>query len=210
MKFKRKWIVSMINFLILSCATPRNTQDIVLTTDLIDPYSYKMAERYYQSYLGKSAEGDESRYKVEYYLDGEEQESNCMQDYNEQGFNCLTGFCNALIGAGDLGGCKNKLRHEALFQSFLVEINTGEVYRLVKYQTSFLEHDKTIVWTRIYVGTKEFEKKTDFLRYGNTCSKQERSFNAIYSENLQDYIYFQTCILVKENENSDRKCQECF
>lgn len=209
MKFKKKWIMLLINFLI-SCATPRNTQDIALVTDWADTYSSKVAERYYQTYRRSDAEGDRSRYKLEYYFDGVKQEDNCFM-LEEKGFDCYIDFCNALIGAGSkFGGCNNKLRHEVLFQSFLVEINTGEVYRLVNYQTSFLEHDDTVVWTRIYVGTKEFEKKSDFLRYEDACSKQERSFNATYSENLQDSIYFQTCILVKENENSDRKCKECF
>lgn len=204
-----KWIVLMINFLILSCATPRNTQDIALVTDLADAYSSKVAERYYQTHRISNVEGDKSRYKLEYYFDGVKQPENCFM-LEEKGFGCYIDFCNALIGAGEFGGCNNKLRHEVLFQSFLVEINTGEIYSLVNYQTSFLEHDDTVVWTRIYVGTNEFEKKHDFVRYENVCPKQERSFNATYSENLQDSIYFQTCILVKDGESSDRRCQECF
>lgn len=110
------------------------------------------------------------------------------------------------------------LRHEVNLQIVLVEEYSGKVFSLGSYQTHFLKDYITELYAIVYVGQKEFntimsfsdrsvKNELDLYDYSN---RNRKEFNVIYSEFLQDSIFYKTCVYVQSDKNAERKKEVCF
>lgn len=194
-----KVLIFAMSFMTISCSYYRNAQGLVLDGRIFDAPSYILQDKkdvgllYYSEPIRTS---DFLRYRIQYLLD-DRLSDNCDSWPRLNFISCHEGLVNVNWWL-QKEGYNNPLRKNVFLQIVLVEEYTGEVFPLGNYQTHFLDANRTEVRSVVYVGEKEYS------------ARDHEGFNVVFSESLQDSIFYQTCVYARQKPDGEMKLERCF